>query len=124
METTPDTHPPRHLSRREAVRWGASAALVAWAVPTVVTWRPSPAHAGTPSPARETEAPPPAAAAAVTPQRGELAATGANNGLLAAAGVTTVAAGAAVLRWQRASSDHVAGSAPSLPLPPEADPNQ
>lgn len=114
MHSTPDANQSNHLSRRQAVRWGASAALVAWATPTVLTWTPSPAHAGTPSPTGEAQASP--------RPTGELADTGAGSGLLAAAGVTAIAAGAAALRWQRHPVDHPAEPAISLPLPPRAEP--
>lgn len=119
MEHNPAKKRQRELSRREAVRWGASAALVAWSIPTIVTWTPSPAHAGTPAPGNDEMAAPRDAASTVARPQHELAKTGADFGLLAAAGVTTIAAGAATLRLRRTWSDRASATPiTTLPLPP------
>lgn len=109
MERTPDEQPQHLISRRKALTWGGTAAVLVWAVPTVVSWTPSPAHAGTPSPLEEEQ------------PKAQLADTGANLGLLAAAGVTTIAAGAVALRSQRTGS---ATTPLSLPVPPPRPPSE
>lgn len=125
MEPTPDEQVQPHLSRRTAMRWGATAALATWAVPTVVTWAPSPAHAGTPSPGdeevEEVEAARGPAPSVGGPDR-ELAETGTNLGLLAAAGVTTIVGGATVLRLRDTWSDRSTAAGTALPLPPRPEP--
>lgn len=91
------------VSRRSVLRGSAALAVTAWTVPTIVTFRPDPAHAVSPVPGEQ-----PGAEGEVKPriaradrQEQELAVTGLGLGWLGALGAGAVATGATVLRRSR-----------------------
>lgn len=90
------------MTRREALRAGLLVGAAAWAVPVAQAVRVTPAAADTPS-APGAPAAGGAEAQTAVPATGPLASTGADGheALLAAAGVTAVAAGAALVRCRR-----------------------
>ncbi|MGN6242782.1 MAG: LPXTG cell wall anchor domain-containing protein [Motilibacteraceae bacterium] len=93
------------MTRREALRAGLLLGTAAWAVPLAQAMSATPAAADTPSAPGRPGAPPQGGAEAqiAVPATGPLASTGSDGheALLAAAGVTAVAAGATLVRRRR-----------------------
>lgn len=110
--------PPSDTTRRDVLRYGLA---VAWTVPTIMTFRPTPASAGSEAP-RTDSAPAEVAASDTrggTGAGGEIASTGGGFAWLALAGNAAVATGAAAVlhsRSQQASAE-AAEPTPGDPRP-------
>lgn len=120
--------PAPDTSRRDVLRYGlAATAVTAWAAPTVMTFRPRPASAGS-EPPRTDDGPADVAASGPTEAArpsGELASTGSNLAWVALAGNTAIAVGGAAALQSRsqqrtatASDGSDAGTPGADDLPP------